>query len=267
VSAATQNNLRLAVKDVWDGFKSTGIWPMLGWQDIKQRYRRSKIGPFWLTLSYGIMIAAMGPLYGRLLQQDIGSYLPYLAISFVVWMLLSGIIVDACSAFTGAEGYIKQVRLPLTVYVLRVVWKNVIILGHNLIIVLLVILFFQPALNWSLLLVPAAVLMVALNGVWVGLLFGLLCARFRDVPQVVTSLVQIAFFLTPVMWRSEMLGRKQWVVELNPLYHFIEIIRAPLMSGGLALQSWAVTFAITLVGFPLTLLIFSRYRARVAYWM
>ena len=240
---------------------------MLGWQDIKQRYRRSKIGPFWLTLSYGIMIAAMGPLYGRLLQQDIGAYLPYLATSFVAWMLLSGIIIDACGAFTGAEGYIKQVKLPLTVYVLRVVWKNLIIFGHNLIIVFLVILWFQPSLNWSLLAIPLAVLMVALNGVWVGLLFGLLCARFRDVPQVITSLVQVVFFLTPVMWRPEMLGRKQWVVELNPLYHFLEIMRAPLLSGGAPTSSWVAVIATTLIGFPITLLIFSRYRARVAYWM
>lgn len=240
---------------------------MLGWQDIKQRYRRSKVGPFWLTLSYGITIGAMGPLYGRLLQQDLGSYLPYLATSFVVWTLLSGIIIDACTAFTSSEGYIKQVKLPLTIYVLRVVWKNIIMFGHNFIIVLLVILIYQPAMRWVAFLLPVALLIVALNGVWVGLLFGLFCARYRDIPQVVTSLVQVAFFLTPVLWHPEMLGRKQWLVDLNPLYHFIEIMRVPMLSGDLSPRSWIAALAITLTGFLVTLLVFSRYRARVAYWM
>ena len=262
-----QKNLTLAIKDVWDGFRSTTIWPMLGWQDVKQRYRSSKVGPFWLTLSYGVMIAGMGPLYGRLFQQDIGAYLTYFAASLVVWVLLSGIVVDACQAFIGADGYIKQVKLPLTVHVLRVVWKNTLLFAHNLVIVLLVMLYYRPPLNWSLLLIPLAVLMVVVNGVWVGLLFGLLCARFRDVPQIVASFVQIAFFLTPVMWLPNMLGRKRWVVDLNPLYHFLEIVRAPLLSGGAAAQSWAAVLVITVVGFLLTLSIFSRYRARVAYWV
>src|SRR5262245_33855549 len=113
---------------------------MLGWQDIKQRYRRSVIGPFWITISYGAMVAGMGPLYGRLLQQDVSAYLPYLAVSFVVWFLISGIINDACNAFIGAEGYIKEVRLPLTVHVLRIVWRNVIIFVHNCLIVIIVAL-------------------------------------------------------------------------------------------------------------------------------
>jgi len=267
MASRERRNLTLAVKDVWDGVRRIYIWPMLGWQDIKQRYRRSVIGPFWLTLSYGAMVAGMGPLYGRLLQQDIGSYLPYLATSFVIWILMSSIIIDACSAFIGAEGYIKQVKLPLTVHVLRLVWKNVLIFFHNFVIVLLVMFIYPPPLTWALLLIPAGVLMLALNGIWLGLLFGMLCARFRDIPQVVSSFVQIVFFLTPVMWHSEMLGRKQWLVELNPFYHFLEIVRAPLISGGGAMRSWLMVTLITIAGFLVTLLVFSRYRARVAYWV
>ncbi|MGH8678562.1 MAG: ABC transporter permease [Burkholderiales bacterium] len=262
-----RSKLILALKDLWDGICGIYIWPMLGWQDIKQRYRRSVIGPFWLTISYGAMIGGMGPLYGRLLQQDISAYFPYLAVSFVFWILLSGIMTDACNAFISAEGFIKQVKLPLTVHVLRVVWKNVLILAHNFVIVILVMVFYRSPLTWSLLLIPLGVLMIAVNGVWVGILFGLLSARFRDIPQMVASLVQLAFFLTPVMWRPEMLGSKQWVVDLNPLYHFLEIVRAPLLSGGSAVASWSIVFFITAAGFALTLLLFSRYRARVAYWV
>jgi ABC-type polysaccharide/polyol phosphate export permease len=261
------SRLQKALDDLFTGFRSTNVWPMLGWQDIKQRYRRSALGPFWLTISTGALILGMGPLYGRLLQQDISVYFPYLAISFVLWMLISSMINDSCNAFIGAEGYIKEVKLPLTVHVLRVVWKNILMFAHNFIIVALVMLVYTPSLDWDILLVPLGVFFIAVNGVWVGLLFGILCARYRDIPQVVASLVQVAFFLTPVMWRPEMLGRHQWVVELNPLYHFLEIARSPLLAGGTNFRSWLAVLAITVAGYGLMILVFQRFRSRVAYWM
>jgi ABC-type polysaccharide/polyol phosphate export permease len=137
----TRSNLTLALADIGSGLRSVHVWPMLGWLEIKQRYRRSVIGPFWLTLSYGAMIAGMGPLYGSLLQQDIASYFPYLATGVVVWFLLSNLIADGCNAFIAAEGFIKQVKLPLTVHVLRVVWRNLIIFAHNAVILLLVLAY------------------------------------------------------------------------------------------------------------------------------
>lgn len=262
-----KSQMQKALDDLVTGFRSTGIWPMLGWQDIKQRYRRSALGPFWLTISTGALILGMGPLYGKLLQQDISFYFPYLAISFVVWLLISGVINDSCNAFISAEGYIKEVKLPLTVYVLRVVWKNILMFAHNFIIVVLVLLFYLRSFDWHMLLVPLGVLFIAINGVWVGLLFGILCARYRDIPQVVANLVQVAFFLTPVMWRPEMLGRHQWAVDWNPLYHFLEITRSPLLATGTNVKSWVFVLIITVVGYGFMFMVFQRFRPRVAYWM
>ena len=266
-STNRMRNFSLAVDDVWRGIKSVYIWPMLGWQDIKQRYRRSVIGPFWITISYGAMICGMGPLYGHLLQQDISEYFPYLAVSFVVWTLLSGIIIDSCNAFIGAEGYIKEIKLPLTVHVLRVVWKNVLICAHHFVIVLVVMLFYPPSLSWSMLLIPLGLLMIAINGIWVGLLFGLFCARFRDVQQVITNLVQVAFFLTPVVWRPNMLGSREWLADFNPLMHFLDVVRSPLLGNQVPLKSWYAVTLIALIGFPLTLRLFGRVRSRIAYWV
>src|SRR6267378_3103937 len=101
-------SLQLAIKDMKDGLLNVHIWTVLAWQEIKQRYRRSVLGPFWLTISTGALVGGMGPLYGRLFGLDISTYFPYLAISFVVWLFLAGIISDACTAFISAEGFIKQ---------------------------------------------------------------------------------------------------------------------------------------------------------------
>lgn len=240
---------------------------MLGWQEIRQRYRRSVMGPFWLTISMGVMIGGMGPLYGKLFGQDLSAYFPHLAISLVVWMLVSNLINDCSNAFIAAEGFIKQIRLPLTIHILRAIWKNLIIFAHNMVIVVLVFLVYPPEMGWHLLQMPLGILMLAVNSLWFGILVGLFCARFRDIPQIVASLVQIAFFLTPIFWKAEMLGKFIWAAQINPLYHFIEIIRAPLLSGGASLLSWGVVLLITVLGYTVMMLFFTRFRARIAYWV
>lgn len=260
-------NLALALKDFRDGVGGIYIWPMLGWLEIKQRYRRSVIGPFWITLSTGALVAGMGPLYGKLLNQDIASYFVFLAVSFVVWQFLANLTVESCQAFISAEGLIKQTKLPLSIHVLRVVWKNTIIFAHNLIVVLVVFVFFGFPGAQYLFLALFGVLVIAVNGIWVGTVLGLICARFRDIPQIVISIVQIALFLTPIMWKPEMLGRNRWVADLNPLYHFLEMVRAPLLGGFPSLSNWVAVGAMTLVGYMAMLLLFSRYRARIAYWV
>lgn len=261
------SNLSLALQDLKSGIGSIYIWPMLGWQEIRQRYRRSVLGPFWLTLSTGILVGAMGPLYGSLLGQKLSDYFPYLAISLVVWLLISSMVNELCLAFIAAEGFIKQIKLPLTIHVLRVIWKNLIIFAHNLVIVILVLIFFPQLFSLHLLLFPVALFLLAANALWVGILLGLMCARFRDIPQIVTSLMQVALFLTPVMWKAEMLGRNIFVAKLNPLFHFLEIVRKPLLGGEIPTVSWLVVIAITCGGYLVALAVFARYRARIAYWV
>jgi len=267
LTSAVSPQLRQAIEDLWEGARAIYVWPMLGWLEVKQRYRRSMIGPFWLTLSTAVMVGAMGPLYGRLFGQPLAGYLAYLAVSLVLWMFVSALINEACTAFINAEGYIKQIRLPLTVHVLRVVWKNLIILAHNAVIVVVVLFFFGAGLDWHLFLVPLGVLLVAINGVWLGILLGLVCARFRDIPQIVASLMQVAMFLTPVFWSADMLGRNRWAAELNPLFHFLEIVRRPLLGQSPETLSWGVALGVTVAGFGVTLAFFQRFRARIAYWV
>jgi len=240
---------------------------MLGWQEIRQRYRRSMLGPFWLTLSTGFLVGGMGPLYGSLFGQDLTVYFPYLAVSLVTWLMLSNTISELCSAFIIAEGFIKQIKLPLTIHVLRVVWKNQIIFAHNLVIVVIVLLFFPPPLSLNLLMFPIALMFVAINSVWLGILLGLICARFRDIPQIVGSLMQVALFVTPVMWKAEMLGRNIYAAQINPIFHFLEIVRHPLLGGFFPAFSWMVVIAITCCGFIVSLAVFARFRASIAYWV
>lgn len=254
--------------DLKQGLAMYPLWWALAWQDTKQRYRRSVLGPFWITASTGVMVGAMGPLYGALLGQDVGSYTQHLAVSLILWMFISTSVNEAGTVFVGAEGYIKQVALPLSIYVYRMLAKNLVMLAHNLVIVVVVLAFLPPASLSTIWLAPVGLALVIANLLWIVLLLGMLGARFRDIPQLVANIVQVAFFLSPIIWKADMLSPKaRFVVDFNPLYHFIEIVRAPLLGEPIRALSWLVTVGLLLAGCALTYYAFVRLRARVPYWL
>jgi ABC-type polysaccharide/polyol phosphate export permease len=261
------SDLKLAFSDIKDGVKAVPIWSVLGWQDIKQRYRRSVLGPFWLTISTAIMVAALGFLYASLLGQEVAEFIPHVGAGLIVWTFLSTLILDSAIVFTSSEGMIKQVRMPLTTHVCRMVWRNVMIFAHNALI-LLCLLYLVPEINiLHLLTIPLAVFLIALNGLWIGLVLGVICTRFRDVAQILANLVQVLFFVTPIFWKPELLVDRGWIAEYNPAYHFIELVRSPLVGGGIPENSWLITSSITLGGFILAIAVLAKYRSRLAYWL
>lgn len=257
----------LAVRDIVDGAQLWHVWGTLGLNDIRQRYRRSKIGPFWLTISMAVMIASIGGLYAGLFRARVAHYLPHVAIGFVIWSFVSGLINEGCNSFIAGQSSIKQVRLPLSIYVYRVVWRNLLIFGHNLLIVLVVVLIFAIRPGWIALLAMPAIVILSLNGVWVGLLLGLFSARFRDVPQIVATAMQIVFFLTPIIWQPESLPGRALIVTFNPFFYAVELVRAPLMGTAPSLLSWVVVLAVTFVGAAIAIAMYGRYRRRIAYWI
>lgn len=256
-----------ARKDILDSLVSRHIWLTLGWLDIKQRYRRSALGPWWITLSLGITVLTMGVLYAKLFKQDIHSYLPFLAIGMVFWNLVSALITESSTVFIAAEGIIKQLPMSFGIHVLRMIWRNVIIFFHNMLVVFGVLLFFGIRPGPSLLLFPLVVILVMANGYWVGILVGILGTRFRDIAQIIASVVQILFFLTPVMWTPASLTHKVWIMEYNPLYHVLAIARNSLTGGAIPYASYGVVFGMTFLGWILAFRFLVRYRSRIPYWL
>lgn len=260
-------NLRKALIDLRDGFSRAELWTTMGMQEIRDRYRRSIIGPFWLTISLGVMVAGLGVLYAGIFRQPVGDYLPYVAAGFTIWGLISGLILDGTRCFTGSESMIRQLPGPLSLYVYRVVWTNFMVFVHNIWVFVIAALIFGVNPGWGVVLVFPGLLLLLINGVWVGLLFGLIGARFRDVPQIIASVTQLAFFMTPIIWKPEMLSGREFILDANPLYYLIEVVRGPLLGHVPPLEQWFVVLMITLGGWLLTLMFFTVYRWRIAYWV
>lgn len=265
--APYSERLRAAVSDMVEGLLAVHIWWQFGWHDVKQRYRRSILGPFWLTISTGIMVAALGLLYARILNQDVKDYLPYLAIGLIIWQFLSTVISESCQSFIAADALIKQVRAPLTVHVLRMLCRNFVIFMHQAIILVVIGIFYAPGSWGELIWVPLGLLAIMVNMVWLGLLLGPASARFRDVPLIVQNIVQITFFVSPILWKPGVLGTRAWIAEWNPVYHLIELVRAPMLSGIVPVTSWLFVLAMTTIGFGIALPLFARTRGRIAYWV
>jgi homopolymeric O-antigen transport system permease protein len=263
----TLDAIATAWSDMVAGLASWRLWIRLGWNDILQRYRRSILGPFWLTASMAIMIVALGVLYAGLFNTPVDDFLPFLCVGLLVWTLLASFLVEGGTLFTGSESYIKQIRLPYSVYVYRSTWSKLVIFFHNLIIYFAVLLYFQIWPGTVGLLAIPGLIVVLLNGALASLSIGIISARFRDVPPLIGSVVQIVFFVTPIFWKPELLKGREYITDFNPFYHLLEIVRAPLLGGVPSAKSWFAVLLITLINIAITGAFFSRFRSRISYWV
>ena len=238
----------------------------LAFQDIKLRYRGSVLGPFWLTISTVVMVASMGVIYSTLFNISVSTYLPYLAIGLILWGYISAAISEGCQSFLSAEGIIQTVPLPYSVHIYRAVFRNLIVLAHSLVIIPLILLIFQLPVGWRVLEIVPALILYAINGVWISIFFGMLSARYRDVPPIVANFTQVLFFLTPVIYPDSLLGNWRAVADLNPAFAAIDVVRAPLLDVATSTYSWPMLLVTTTAGCLGTFIIFARFRARIAYW-
>lgn len=264
------NKWQLAITDFHSGFKNWRVWCLLAHQDIKLRYRRSMLGPFWLTISMAITVYTMGFLYGYLFKMDLQHYYPFLAAGMLSWALISGIVLDATESFAASESLMKKIKLPYTLYVHRVVWRNIIIFFHNIVVIIpIVIIFHQVAkINFNILMLIPGLLLIYLNGLLYGVVLAMIGSRYRDISQIIKSLVQVVFFVTPIMWDPKILPAKyHFIFLLNPFYSFIELIRSPLLGGTPNPYIFLVVAAITLMGLLCVCYLFPKRRSRIIYWV
>ncbi|MBI3860736.1 MAG: ABC transporter permease [Planctomycetia bacterium] len=260
-------NLAVAARDLRSGIRRTDIWLTLAWFDIKLRYRRTMIGPFWLPLSSVISITLMGMVYAQLLGMKLQDYFPYLAAGLALWSLIASFANEAPTVFVSSANLAHQTPLPFSLYVLRRVANAVFQFLHTWVSFWAVALYFGVPLGLSTLQVIPGILMLAVFGFWLTLAVGSVCLRYRDLGQAMTVVTQLFFFMTPIFYRVESLGKLQWIAMYNPVYHLVEICRAPLLGQPIPWASWGAACLINVLGCAVAFAIFARCRKRLAYWM
>jgi ABC-2 type transport system permease protein len=217
----------------------------------------------------GVIATAMGILYGTLFGEDITTFLPYVATGLLIWNFVNGCILEGSEVFIANEGLIRFLPAPISLHVYRLLWRQTLFFLHNLVIWLLLVIIFPQPLSASVLLAVPAFLLLLLNGGWLAVLAGIVATRFRDIPPIIASLTQLLFFMTPIVWSYERLKSNPLsaYIELNPVMHFVEIVRQPLLGQPIVWRHWVVVGVITVVGCTVSLVCLRNYRSRVAYWV
>lgn len=255
-----------ACHDLRAGMVSFPVAGRLAWQEIKLRYKRSTLGPFWITLSTMIMIYFMGLVYANLLGIDLKSFFPYIAAGMMVWQFFLALALEGLDGFIESGAMIRQVAIPFSIYIYKVMYRNLIVLGHQMVGLIPIFLYYRVVPNFPALFLGIALVMGTLF--FLTLLLSMVGSRYRDVKPIVSSVLGVVFFVTPVLWMPEMLtGRKIMLVKYNPIYHMINLIRQPLLGQQTPQISYFMGL-LFLFGLGITsLLIFGKYRRRIPFWV
>jgi ABC-type polysaccharide/polyol phosphate export permease len=268
-ASSTSRSFSTAGREALEMLARAEQWSTLAWNDIKLRYRRTTLGPLWITLGLSATVLSVGILYGVLFGNELTEYLPYFSAGLIVWTFLASAVNDGCTVFLGAAALIRAIPVPLVVHVYRMLARHLLVLAHNL----LVIIGFWLILRWPLdasflLFIPGLALNVIVV-VGLALFFGILAARFRDVQLIVSMLLQLIFLITPIMWQTKSLrgSATSYVAEFNPVYHLIEILRQPLLNQAPTSASWAISCAVAAGSLALGVAFYARYRHRVPFWV
>lgn len=259
----------IGFEDLKKSIQSFHIISIMGSQDIRQRYKRSRLGPFWITISMAVMITTMGLVFGNLFKVEIKEFLPFLTLGLVLWAFILSSVTEGCDALISAEGIIKQLPIPLHVHIFRVIWKNFIIFLHNIAIFPLVLIAVGKGINWDIFLAIPGFILLTLNLSWFLVIISMLCARFRDMTQIILSIMQVVFYLTPIIWMPKLLTSRigHDLLNINPLYHLLDIVRSPLLGQIPSMKSYIFATILAILGFSLSTFITSKFKYRVPYWI
>jgi lipopolysaccharide transport system permease protein len=242
---------------------------ILAYQDIRSRYRRSTLGPLWITISMLVTILCIGYIFGSVFNIPKDEFFLFLAIGIIFWNFFSGAFNDGCLGFIEVSHIIKQQPIPFFVFTLRIIVRNIYILGHNLLILPFFFLLIKKSFSLKMLIIIPNLILIFFFLGWVVLILSIISARYRDFPNLISSILQMMFYATPVIWHPKLLPDiyTLYFLELNPFYHLLELIRAPLLGLEIKLRSYLYILILNFFGWSFALIFFSKYLKRIAYWL
>lgn len=260
-------HLRLAFRDITGALVRFPVWRCLGVLEVKQRYQRSVLGPWWVSISMLIFIVVLGTVFSRIFSLNFAEYMPYFSAGYLLWLYISSCINESADLFRVNSGFIKQIKLPYTLYVFKFLTKNIVIFFHNFLVFLLILWYFHVPIGWPMLLAIPGFILLSMNMYWISLIVSLVSTRFRDMVPIINSCVQLLFFVTPISWDKQLVGSQSKIIKLNPITYFIDVVRDPLLGKIPAIESLFIVSSIACIGLALSFFIFSRVRSRIPFWV
>lgn len=257
----------MPLTDIADGWKRRSNWAYLAYSDLKHNYNRTLLGPLWASLQWGLTIVIKGFVFALIFKVELASYLPFLTAGLLLWQWMSNMMTQGVTVFITNRAIIESISMPMSFHVFRSVFFLFLYFCNHMVVFAIVAVVFRVAVSTVSFLAIGGVALIYLSGLCVVAAFGVAGARIRDVIPLVGALVNLGFFVTPIMWQREMLGARTWIADWNPLYHYIELVRAPLLGHAPAELSWWVAGGCTAGLLLVALAVFGRYRKQIPYWL
>ena len=242
---------------------------IMGYQDYKMSNAGSRLGRYWPTIGMAIRIAFIGTIFSVLFNSSRGDYLPWLASGWIVWGFISSAFQRSANAYVSSKAIMLSLPLDKRSFVAQVIIKEGLSLMQNLPIMLTVVVLFSINLGWQVsLFIPAAII-TSLFLMGMGLMLGPLVARYRDFGPFISSILGVMFFVLPIMWRPQDLGDgiTRILVGFNPFYHYLQLVRLPLVNEVPTLANWSLATLGALLAISIGLLIHKKTIDKVVYWV
>jgi len=253
-----------------ESLRSPEFWTYSGWLDIVTKYRRNTLGLAWSMIPVVIFVVAIGNIYSRIMRHEATFYLPYLAVGYIVWRFMVQCLTDAASILRGAKPFIMDGRIRLTDFVLRSLAKAFFYLASALLIVVGVLAWSPEMHVVNVLTMLLTFPIVFLNMIWVSVCISLIGARFADAGEMVNTALRFGMLLTPILWVGERFPYGTywwWAVHLNPAYHLITVVRAPVLGQEIPMHTIWFVVLMTLAGWCAAMVLYRRYARFVPLWI
>ena len=253
--------------DLFVTLREPKVWIKLSQLDIKNRFLGTSLGPIWAALSSLILVGAMGPLYGVIFRLNVQDYILHLSVSYITWMFIATLLTESCTVFLSAKQYIENFTLSPLNYVMRYLLRNLLLFFYSFVAVIVVLLYLQHPITFNAVFSFLGIMGVVFNGGWIAIIFGVATARYRDIQQIVINITQLLFFISPVLWQKKMIGSFWWAYEFNPMSHYLDSVRVPIIDGTIPWKSIFVVYTIGLIGWLTASIVFKKTKDKIVYWI
>lgn len=269
LSTRYRSSFAVAWADLKQGWELHRLWLRLGYAEVRRRYRRTLLGPFWATGQIAIYILCVGYIFSSVLEADRSTYISYLTTGFITWMLVYAVLTEATAAFVSNAAIRQQQPFPYSMFIYAMLARNFFAHLHHYVLYFAVSLIFGLQISWNLLLLVPGYLLTGINLAWLSLILATLTARFRDIQQLIVSLMQVMLFVTPIFYSQDMLSPTQRVFVLMPnlIYHMTVIIRAPLLGIAPPISSYAILILSATFGWLFAAWLFGKCRQTIIFWI
>ncbi len=262
--------MSLLFRHLAESFRKPDHWLYASWLDVITKYRKNALGLFWIFFPPIVYIWGLGAFMGAIQGKQMGSFLAHIGFGFMLFRLMSTMIIEAGATFAAHLPYIHDGNLRLTDYVLRTLSKALIHFLFAVPLLALVLIGDASVSPLGLLSSAAGLLVVVVNLLFFGVLVALAGARYPDINDFFGSVMLAVFLITPIVWLAEAAPAdtlQGMLMRANPFHHMLAVVRGPILGEVVEKTTYIYVSTMTVIGLVLSTIFYSRFARRVPIWL